>query len=389
MLETVVVGTGMMGRLVCPSIRAAGSEVVGVVGRTKEKADQLAKDMRLPYVRDTGGEADFDRIIGLGNTVALMVPNHLHASLAIRAAEAGKHVLLEKPLATNYKEGLEMFEAIQEAGVAAEINSQYRHHEMVQYMKDTVSSERLGKPVSVRMVYLQDWQLDPFAAIGWRPEVAIAGKGKLVGDLGAHVLQTTYELFGGKIADFEGETFNVHPIRYMFNGDVQTFGGGRVPSYAENPALYTEMDMLSGKYSGDDRATAKFVVEMENGRRVPGTYELSQVHAGEKNGFRIEIVYTNGRQVWDQETPNHVWETGKICKVTKEERGSAPGIIGTPPGHPAGYGTSITAGVLKLDDVVRSADGSRIREYTEKNMREALNAVHLMQTWLSKPLIHY
>ena len=390
-----VVGAGMMGKIFPPRIRQAGGEVKVYLGVDKNEASEAADKINL--VPDTiGSFEDYDTMLGRDdiNGVVIAVPNFMHDEMAIKAAKAGKHVICEKPLAITPAKARAVYRALMKAKVAGQIDSQYRFAEVFDFIRQAVKDESYGKPTFIEMKYIQDWQLDPETAIGWRPVIKIAGKGKLVPDLGAHTMQTSLDVYGGKFIQFNGKTYNVVPVRYRPKaGKVESFGGKQLPPRSEQPELYEEMDMLDGsQFSGDDIATAEFVLETAKGEKVPGFYRLSQVDAGNKNGFEAELVFERGKFEWNQEHPNQLKIAGKDCQFATYERGSEPGIVGLPAGHPQGYGDEITRLVMDMQKVIGDAGYGQLGDaaleaYTGKNMGDAVHVVEICDKWLKKDLI--
>jgi predicted dehydrogenase len=391
-LEVVVLGTGMMGRIVAPIIRQAGGEVVAVAGSTEEKAQEFIKKQKLPNVKAIGTLTNYEHLFRHGNTVAVLTPNYLHVPQALAAVKAGKNVLVEKPLGVNVQECCELQRAAFAVGVAVEVNSQYRHTEVLNVLRDRIAQTKAEEPVLVRIGYIQDWQESPQQSIGWRPIVKVAGKGKLTGDLGVHALQTTLDLFGGQfeVASFEGQTYNVHPVRYEFKGNVGSFGGGEVPSFTDRPDLYEQRDMFSDEFSGDDLATAKWRLRADTGAIVDGRYALSQVTHGNANNFTIDVIFENGdHYFWSQENPNHLDYKDAFGTRQKIQRTSAPSISGRPSGHPKGYGDAILDELLKLDNTIESGSSSQIRAYTHRNLTHAVESMLMIQKWNENPLLSY
>ncbi len=394
-LDFLVVGLGMMGSITPHIIEQAGGRVTGFLGWNMEEVGNYLRNNRAPNLKEVGTFEDYDVALnsGIADAVLIAVPNFLHAEMGIKAAEAGKHILVEKPFASNAPDAEHFGNVVIGSGVAAEINSQYRHHELMGTLREMIDE---GYVDEVEMGYLQGWQAKKDDAIGWRPEVAIAGRGKLVGDLGAHVLQMTSYLFGGHITSFKGQTYNVHPVRFKPKVATVSFDETERKGPDEDSDSWTEMDMFdSKKYSGDDRAAAQFELQDRNKRKVQGKYILSQVDPGDdimgnENNFYIRVKMRGGSEIrWSQEDPNHldVLKQGEIYE--RIERSSAPSLTGRPGGHPHGYGDSILLEVDRMMDVATSRDDSRIRAYTHENISQAVEAVRKIDTWLSTPLKPY
>ena len=133
------------------------------------------------------------------DAIDICVPNDLHAVIAIAAAEAGKMVLCEKPLARSEAEGQPMVDAVEKAGVPNMVWYNYRRVPAVTLIKQMVEGGRLGKIFHYRAKFLQDWTISPDVPQGgqgtWRLDVDAAGSG-VTGDLLAHCLDTAVWING-------------------------------------------------------------------------------------------------------------------------------------------------------------------------------------------------
>ncbi|TNM67074.1 Gfo/Idh/MocA family oxidoreductase [Streptomyces sp. NP160] len=129
------------------------------------------------------------------DVVDIATPNHLHADIAIAAAEAGKHVICEKPLAPTAADAQRMLEAVQKAGVVHAVAFNYRRTPAVALAKKYVEEGAIGEVLNFRGTYLQDWSADLDSPLSWRFQKAIAGSGA-VGDIGSHVVDLARYLVG-------------------------------------------------------------------------------------------------------------------------------------------------------------------------------------------------
>lgn len=133
------------------------------------------------------------------DAIDICTPNNLHKEIAIAAAEAGKMILCEKPLAMNAQEGEEMVAAIEKAGVANTVWYNYRRVPAVTLAKQLIDEGRLGRIFHYRANFLQDWTISadvPQGGAGlWRLDAAAAGSG-VTGDLLAHCIDTALWLNG-------------------------------------------------------------------------------------------------------------------------------------------------------------------------------------------------
>ncbi len=144
------IGTGRAGMIHARNIseNIANAELVGVLDKDGEAAKESAKELGVdPYTdMDTlMSDAEFDAV-----TVA--TPTFTHADLVVEAAENGKHVFCEKPLAISLEEADRMKEAVENAGVKFQIGFMRRFDEGFQEAKEKIDSGEIGEIMSVRSV---------------------------------------------------------------------------------------------------------------------------------------------------------------------------------------------------------------------------------------------
>ena len=167
-----------------------------VCARTEEKAKAFADNWGYESI-----ETDWRALIARDDidAVDVCVPNNLHKEIAIAAAEAGKAILCEKPIAMNTAEGEKMCAAVEKAGVANMVWYNYRRVPAVTLAKNLIDEGRLGRIFHYRANFLQDWTISEDLPQGgealWRLDVDAAGSG-VTGDLLAHCIDTAIWLNG-------------------------------------------------------------------------------------------------------------------------------------------------------------------------------------------------
>ncbi|MCQ3930062.1 MAG: gfo/Idh/MocA family oxidoreductase [Chloroflexi bacterium] len=191
-------------------------------------------------------------------------PNDAHAVPSIAAAQAGKHVFCEKPLARTAEEAKSMLDAVNKAGVKHMVAFNYRFVPAIMQARKIIESGALGRIFHFRASYLQEWIIDPNFPKIWRLDKSVAGSGAL-GDLGAHVIDLGRFLVG-------------EPKRVM----------GMTKTFIEERPLPDGSGM--GKVDVDDAFVA--LLEFENG--AIGTVEASRFCHGHKNYEVLEINGENG-----------------------------------------------------------------------------------------------
>lgn len=218
--------------------------------------------------------------------VNVCTPNDSHARIAIAAAKAGKHVLCEKPMAMTVAESEEMLAAAEKTGVTTMVAYNYRHTPAVQMAKRLIDEGRIGKILTFRGVYLQEWGADPAAPLHWRFDKVKAGSGAL-GDIGTHVVDAARYLVG--------EIESVNAI-------VKTFVHERpLPVghfFGQRGVAGKEM----GKVEVDDVALC--MVKFTNG--VFGTLEVTRNAYGHHNYLGLEIQGTRGTIIFDYQRLNEL-----------------------------------------------------------------------------------
>ena len=241
--------------------------LVGVAGRSPGAVEEAAA--RYGFARSTTDWRDLvaDPAVGLFDNVG---PNDLHAEPTVAAAQAGKHVLCEKPLGRDADEAWSTWRHVQEAGVVHMCAFNYRFVPAVRLAREMLEAGELGEIRHFRAAYLQDWLADPAVPMTWRLQRAHAGSGAL-GDLGSHVVDLMRYLVGEPVS---------------VSGLLRTFVGER-----------------GGEIVDVDDAFEAWV-ELDGG--AVGTLEASRACAGRKNRFAFEVNGTRGSLAFDLERLNEL-----------------------------------------------------------------------------------
>jgi predicted dehydrogenase len=175
---------------VVPGIqRAEHCEVVAIASREATRAERVAAELGIPTTYGSYEALLADPDV---DAVYIPLPNHLHAAWTIAAAEAGKHVLCEKPLALTARDAERMIEAAERAGVLLMEAFMYRLHPSWVAMREMVGGGRIGSLAAVHswFSYFND---DP-ADIR---NIAEAGGGALY-DIGCYCVNLSRMLFGAE-----------------------------------------------------------------------------------------------------------------------------------------------------------------------------------------------
>ena len=156
--------------------------------------------------------ADLDELLAdpAVDAVTICTPHPLHAAQAIAAAEAGRHVVVEKPMALNAAEADAMIAAAERAGVVLSVISQRRWYPAARRVKAAIDEGRIGRP-ALGIVEVLGWRGPEYYAMDpWRGTLAGEGGGVLVNQA-VHQLDLAC-WFLGEAVEVDGWTANVnHP----------------------------------------------------------------------------------------------------------------------------------------------------------------------------------
>ncbi len=265
--------------------------------------------------------------------ISIATPNHLHKEIAVAAAENGKHVLCEKPMANNLTDSIEMLHSADSAGIKHCCGFSYRFTPSLALARQFVLEGRIGRIYHVFVRYAQDWIANPDFGMVWRFNKEIAGTGPL-GDLSAHSIDATRFITG---LDFD-----------EVSGNLQTLIKER-PVDSNNPSG------TKGNVTVED--VAQFLVNFKGG--ATGCFESTRLATGRKNYNTIEVNGENGSIFWNFENQNnllfydnkHAAKEAGFSKinVTHDVHPYKGGWW--PQGHGIGYADSF---VIEIAEFIRS-----------------------------------
>jgi len=267
-VRLAIVGTGGMANWHAEQFRAIrGVHITAVCDIDEVRVREFA----ARHAPDTAVFTDFAKLLRDApvDAVSIVAPDAFHAPLALQALAARKHVLCEKPLATNHTDARRMVAAAKKARVVNMVNFTYRNSAALQKAAQLAAAGRLGEIVHVDASYKQswltskvwgDWKTSP----GWLWRLSTKhGSAGVLGDLGVHIL------------DFA--SFPIGPIRSV-QARLKTFDklkGRRV-----------------GAYPLDANDSAIIQVEFANG--ALGVVHMSRWATGHANSLALAIHGTKG-----------------------------------------------------------------------------------------------
>ncbi len=288
-----VIGMGWMGEAHSRSYRAIPDRfhASGIRPRLVVCADPVEA-----RARDAQERFDFERwttdwraVIAdpAVEVVSVTAPNGMHLEINRAAAEAGKHIMCEKPVGKEPRETLASAAAARAAGVLTSVGYNYRWAPVVQYARELLAAGKLGRLTHYHGRFLNGYAGDPLGFLSWRFEQE-HGLGTL-SDLMSHVIDMAHMLAG--------------PIARL-TADKETFIRRRP---LPQPGSGTHYDRGSadgpmGDVTNEDYVSA--LVHFENGAR--GMLEACRIITGAKCDMSFEIHGTKGAIKWTMERMNEL-----------------------------------------------------------------------------------
>ncbi len=230
-----VMGNATIARMcVIPAIqKSRNGKVHALATSSVERAQEVAADNEIPHLYE-----GYEALIDDPKIEALYVPlpNHLHHGWTIKALQAGKHVLCEKPLACNAAEAQEMADAAEDAGRLLMEAFMYRFHPRTQRIKQLIAEGSIGAPCLLRSAFcyhIGDDLLENTSCARLKPEM---GGGALL-DVGCYSVSLSRWLLGAEPTQIQGQA-----IYHSCGVDVHYVGSLR---FQDNALATLEASFIS------------------------------------------------------------------------------------------------------------------------------------------------
>jgi predicted dehydrogenase len=270
--------------------------LVAIAGRNREAVEEAAT--RYGYERAVTDWRDLvsDPEIELFDNGG---PNSLHAEPTIAAAEAGKHVVCEKPLGRTADESFEIWSRVAATGVRHMCAFNYRFVPAVRLAREIVEAGELGEIRHFRVRYLQDWGDDP-SLDTWRFHPDEAGSGAL-GDLAAHAIDLAHFLVGD-IASVSALVRTFLPGREVDDAveAAVEFAAGAVGTIESTRLALGRRNALQWELNGQ-RGSLAFDMERMN------ELQVFRADGDRARGFKTVLVSEADHPFWE-----HWWPPGHI-----------------------------------------------------------------------------
>jgi predicted dehydrogenase len=268
MTRLLIIGTGSMAHQHAESF--GGIEGVQVVAAVEPLAERLAAFADRHAIEHRFG--DLDKAIAWGgfDAVSNVTPDAVHYPTTMKVLAAGKHVLCEKPLATNYPLAMEMTEAAEKRGVINMVNLSYRASPALQRAREMVVGGEIGEIRHFDASYLQSWLTAKYWGDWrsgdtwlWRLSSAHGSRG-VIGDIGIHLVDFATYATANDIVWMESRAKTFHKVE-----------GDRI-----------------GDYVLDANDSFAMTVELRNG--ALGVIHASRWATGNFNELRLAMYGTLG-----------------------------------------------------------------------------------------------
>jgi 1,5-anhydro-D-fructose reductase (1,5-anhydro-D-mannitol-forming) len=255
------------------------SEILGVWSTPYETAVSFAETFGAQRVYSTIEEALADRDV---QAVAITTPNSLHAEHSIKAARAGKHVLVEKPFALTIEEAQAAVEAAEKAGVLLGAGFHLRHHLLHQEAKQMIEAGEIGQIVYATGNYsLYSFTPDTGLMTPWKKDLAMSGgSGSLYG-MGVHVIDLMHYFLGQKpiaVTAMHNADPATRPSENLAMAIVHYDGGAF--AYLSSSSCYPFGKNDVALYGSKGRIVGEGTINMPSAGRLEVTHHLEEATLG-------------------------------------------------------------------------------------------------------------
>jgi predicted dehydrogenase len=320
MQRVAIAGTGFIGAVHAHAVRVAGGTVVGVAASSQQRASEAAA--RLGAVKAYAGAEEIAADPEV-DVVHVCTPNHLHAEYTEAALRAGKHVICEKPLATDLDDAHRLDALAAASDRVAAVPFAYRYYPTVREARERVVSGRSGAVRLIHGTYLQDWLLEA-SDDNWRVDAELGGASRAFADIGSHWCDLAEFVTGHRVTRLAARTLTALPERVRDDGRAafaRGEGGGE-------PRAVTTEDAV--------------VLQFETDGGALGSAVISQISAGRKNRLWLEVDAASEAIAFDQEDAETLWIGGREAStlVRRDPATLSPAaarLAVVPAGHPQGY----------------------------------------------------
>jgi predicted dehydrogenase len=358
-LRAGIAGTGFIAAVHAHAVRAAGGQVVAVLGSgpasTAAGVEVLGAGRGVGSIEELAAADDVD-------VVHICTPNRTHLAMAEVALAAGKDVICEKPLATSVADAAHLDALARTSGRMASVPFVYRFYASVREARERIAGDTAPLWL-LHGTYLQDW-LSSSDLTNWRVDPEQGGASRAFADIGVHWCDLMEFTTGHRIVRLSARMARAFEQR------------------------------RSGTELAEVRTEDGAVVMFETDQGAIGSLVVSQVTPGRKNRVWFSFDGPDASYSFDQEVPEALWVGTRtqnlvVMRGTDEFGKAASTYSRLPAGHPQGYQDAFNAYIADVYDGIAGsapdglptfADGLRAAVLTQ-----AVVDASASQSWVEVP----
>lgn len=292
-MKVLVAGTGFAGKGHTAAFRAAGCEVVGMVGRTDHVLRDVADELTIPYAGTDWAAALADL---KPDIVSIATPGGAHYDQIKRAVAAGCHVFCDKPMTTTGDTASELHGQAQAAGIKTAFAASFQYMPSVQHAKRLIAEGAIGEPTEIESI--SHFNLERGIPFGWSHR-AEDGGGRLNNNF-THSLAIAQTLIDGDILQIAGDVRD-DLVRAPKVGGVHDFTKRRafIPDNLDDPMLEWGESNVEWSYTVMARMRTEMAqqpvsVLFKHGGLVPRFNDDHIVIYGTKGAIHLKGHYGSG-----------------------------------------------------------------------------------------------
>ena len=305
--------------------------VAGALSSDRAKAAASARELLLPAERSYGTYSEMaeaeskmppgERI----DFVSIVTPNKMHFPVAMTFADAGIHIICDKPMTYSLAEAKQLVDKVEQSGIVFALTHNYTGYPMVKQARHMVQKGELGEILKIVVEYPQGWLLAPIEQEGqkqaaWRTDPNQSGVSNCMGDIGSHCHNLAHYITGLELTEICAD------LKSIFERPLDNDGS--------------------------------ILLHFENG--ACGILYASQFSAGEENNLRIRVYGAKAALEWHQEEPNQLWFRTNEGPAQLYRRGNgylceaARRATRLPAGHPEAFIEAFANLYMNVTDTIRA-----------------------------------
>lgn len=341
-MRAAILGTGFIANMHAQALRSLGIDISYAIDRNQTALEEFSKRWNIMRYGSDICELSSDEI----DCVHICTPPALHYDMMKQLMEKGKNVICEKPVCLNAKEAILLARIAREKGLVCAVDFNIRYYSACQRMKKMIDTGELGPIYLVHGNYLQEFHALP-AFAGWRYNKDLAGKMRVVTEIGSHWFDLAQYVSGEKIIAVSAMFGKFQPKRYL----------------SENVMFRDLVNENSVPVTVDSEDAAAVFIRFESG--AIGNVIISEVSHGRKNMLSLEITGSGKSVWWNSEQSSSIQTGEKDGKIEEDLFAFGNGFADTFKGMFDAVYTAIkdgSAGCDKYPDIENAACNVQICE---------------------------